>query len=106
MLRNTKIAGPIKNRFKALVLENSLVGSIRFSKSCKVMGLEPSVILCIAEYDPRLPVVGLKARLVYPHFYTEVLGKRYEVSDKLEGPSPRRPRVLVILATFWKNAND
>lgn len=97
---NDKMADTIGKRVRSLILENSLVGSIRFSKNCKMMGLEPNIVLCIVAYNPRSPVVGFKARLVCPHFYTEVNGKRYEVSDKPDNPESRRPKILAILARF------
>jgi hypothetical protein len=64
------------------------------------MGLEARVVLCLALFHLRVPVVGVKVPILGPHFYTEVLGKQYEVSRESRNEKQSAPRVLVRLRRF------
>ena len=63
------------------------------------MGLEAKVVLCLALFYFKIPVLGFWVPLLGPHFYTEVLGKQYEVARESD-EKLSEPRVLVRLRRF------
>ena len=83
-----------------LLLDNCLVKSVGFARRCTAMGLEAKVVLCLALFRLRIPVLGFKLPVLGPHFYTEVLGKQYEVSHESRNEKQSERRVLVRLARF------
>ena len=101
-----KLASRIRKRPYSLVSDNSLVKSIGFAKRCTEMGVEAKVAPCLALFHLRVPVIGISVPIVGPHFYAEVLGKRYEVSrepkdEKCFGIAYNdEPKVLVRLGGF------
>ena len=76
------LAGKIRKRPYSLISDNCLTKSAEFARRCTAMGLEAKVVSCLALFKLGVPVVGFRVTVVGPHFYTEVLGKRYEVSGK------------------------
>ncbi len=93
------LAGKIRRRPYSIVSDNCLIKSVEFARRCTAMGLEAKVVPCLALFKLRVPIVGFRVTAIGPHFYTEVLGKRYEVShDKSE--KRNGPKVLVRLGRF------
>ena len=70
------------------------------------MGVEAKVVPCLALFYLHVPQVHFTMPIVSLHFYTEVLGKRYEVSGKPNDEKGCRiagdgePKVLVRLRRF------
>jgi len=101
-----KLASRIRKRPYSLVSDNSLVKSVGFARRCTEMGVEAKIVPCLASFYLRVPVIGVIVPIVGPHFYAEVLGKRYEVSRE---PNEEKrfgivyngePKVLVKLGRF------
>lgn len=90
--------GNIRKRRYPIISESSLTKSIGFAKRCTAMGLEAKVVPCLVLLKIRIPATGIRMTVISPHFYTEVLGKRYEVETKNEEQSD--PKVLVKLRRF------
>lgn len=95
-----ELAGKIRKRPYSLISDNCLTKSVEFARRCTAMGLEAKVVTCLALFKLRVPVVGFRVTVVGPHFYTEVLGKRYEVSHKPRNEKQSEPKVLVRLGRF------
>ena len=81
-----------------IISDNSLVKSVAFARRCTAMGLEAKVVPCLALFNIRIPVIDFVMMVVGLHFYTEVLGKRYEVETGNEENS--EPEVIVRLGRF------
>ena len=101
-----KLADRIRKRPYSLVSDNCLIKSVEFARRCTKMGVEAKVVPCLALSHKRVPLAHFWVPVVHPHFYTEVLGKRYEVS---RGPEVEtrfgtvynnEPKVLVRLGRF------
>jgi len=95
-----ELASRIRKRPYSLVSDNCLVKSVGFARRCTKMGVEAKVVPCLALFYLRVPVVGFKVPIAGPHFYAEVLGKRYEVSRDPNGENHSEPKVLVKLGRF------
>ena len=94
------LAGTIRKRPYSVLRDNCLTKSVEFARRCAAMGLEARVVLCLALFRLRVPVLGFKSPVLGPHFYTEVLGKQYEVSHEPRNEKQSERRVLVRLARF------
>ena len=64
------------------------------------MGVEAKVVACLALRHRRVPLAHFRVPVVHPHFYAEVLGKRYEVSREPDDENHSEPKVLVKLGRF------
>jgi len=95
-----ELAGTIRRRPYSVLWDNCLIKSVEFTRRCTAMGLEARVVLCLALFRLRVPVLGFKLPVLGPHFYTEVLGKQYEVSHEPRNEKQSERRVLVRLARF------
>mgnify|MGYP001044246097 CR=1 FL=1 len=101
-----KLASRIRKRPYSFISDNCLIKSVEFARRCAEMGIEVKVVPCLTLFYLRLPVVDFRVPIVGPHFYTEVLGKRYEVSREPEVEERSRivyndePKVLVRLGRF------
>ena len=101
-----ELASRIRRRPYSFISDNCLVKSVEFARRCTKMGVEAKVVPCLALFYLRVPVVDFKVPVVSPHFYTEVPGKRYEVSREPKEEKrfgivyDRQPRVLVRLGRF------
>jgi hypothetical protein len=101
-----KLAARIRKRPYSVISDNCLIKSVEFARRCTRMGVEAKVVPCLALFYLRVPVVDFRVPIVGPHFYTEVLDRRYEVSR--EPKDERRsgtvydcePKVLVKLGRF------
>jgi len=84
----------------------SVISSVEFARRCTRMGVEAKAVPWLALFYLRVPVADFRVPIVGPHCYTEVLGRRYEVSR--EPKDERRsgtvydcePKVLVKLGRF------
>ena len=94
------LAGKIRKRPYSVLRDNCLTKSIEFARRCTATGLEARVVLCLALFRLRVPVLGFKLPVLGPHFYTEVLGKKYEVSREFRNEEQGKPEVLVRLRKF------
>jgi len=94
------LAGKIRRRPYSALRDNCLTKSIEFARRCTDMGLEARVVLCLALFRLRIPVLGFKMPVLGPHFYTEVLGKQYEVSCESGNKKQSESRVLARLLRF------
>lgn len=92
--------GNIKIDSNSLMRNNYLIKSVRFARNCMDMGLEAKVVLCIALLHWGSPVLGLRVPFLGPHFYTEVLGKQYEVLREFNDEKQSEIKVLVRLKKF------
>ena len=101
-----KLASRIRKRPYSLVSDNSLVKSVGFARRCTEMGVEAKIVPCLALFHLRVPLAHFRVPIFGPHFYTEVLGKRCEVSrepkdEKRFGIAYNdEPKVLVKLGRF------
>jgi len=95
-----ELAGTIRKRPYSVLRDNCLTKSVEFARRCTAIGLEAKVVLCLALFRLRVPVLDFKLPVLGPHFYTEVLGKKYEVSHESRNKKESEPRVLVRLARF------
>ena len=95
-----ELAGKIKKRPYSLVSDNCLTKSAEFARRCTAMGLEAKVVACLALSYKRVPRAHFRVPVVHPHFYAEVLGKRYEVSHASRNEKQSEPKVLVKLGRF------
>ena len=95
-----ELAGTIRKRPYSVLRDNCLTKSVEFARRCAAMGLEARVVSCLALFRLRVPVFGFKVPVLGPHFYTEVLGKQYEVSHESRNDKQSAPRVLVRLRGF------
>jgi len=101
-----ELASRIRKRPYSLILDNCLVKSVGFARRCTKMGVEAKVVPCLALFHKRVPVAHFRVPVVGSHFYTEVLGKRYEVSREPEAEKRfgivynDEPKVLVKLGRF------
>ena len=101
-----ELASRIRKRPYSLISDNCLVKSVGFARRCTDMGVEAKVVVCLALSYKRAPLAHFRVPVVHPHFYAEVLGKRYEVSR--EPKDEKRfgivydcePKVLVKLGRF------
>jgi len=64
------------------------------------MGVEAKVVACLVFSHKHVPLAHLRVPVVGPHFYAEVLGKRYEVSREPDDENHSEPKVLVKLGRF------
>ena len=70
------------------------------------MGVEAKVVACLSLSHKHAPLAHFRVPVVGPHFYAEVLGKRYEVSREPEVETRfgivynNEPKVLVRLRGF------
>jgi len=94
------LAGKIRKRPYSALRDNCLTKSVEFARRCTAMGLEAGVVLCLALFRLRIPILGFKVPVLGPHFYTEVLGKQYEVSHDASNEDQSVPKVLVRLRRF------
>ena len=101
-----KLASRIRKRPYSLISDNCLVKSVGFARRCTKMGVEARVVPCLALSHKHAPLAHFRVLVVGPHFYAEVLGKRYEVSRE---PNDEKgfgivyngePKVLVRLGRF------
>ena len=95
-----ELAGTIRKRPYSVLRDNCLTKSVEFARRCTAMGLEARVMLCLALFRLRIPVLGFRVPVLGPHFYTEVLGKQYEVSHDASNEKQSVPKVLVRLKRF------
>jgi len=101
-----KLADRIRKRPYSLVSDNCLIKSVEFARRCTKMGVEAKVVPCLALSHKRVPLAHFWVPVVHPHFYAEVLGKRYEVSREPEVETRfgtvynNEPKVLVTLGRF------
>jgi hypothetical protein len=101
-----ELADKIGKRRYSLISDNCFTKSVEFARRCTAMGLEAKVVSCLALFKLGVPVVGFRVTVVGPHFYTEVLGKRHEVSGKPNDEKGFRiagdgePKVLAKLGRF------
>ena len=95
-----KLADRIRKRPYSLISDNCLIKSVGFARRCIRMGVEAKVVPCLALFHLRVPVIGFSVPIIGPHFYIEVLGKRYEVSRDPDGEKYIKPKVLVKLGRF------
>jgi len=95
-----ELAGTVRKRPYSVLRDNCLTKSIEFARCCTAMGLEAKVVPCLALLKLRVPVVGFRVTVIGPHFYTEVLSKRYEVSHEPKNEKQSEPKVLVRLGRF------
>jgi len=95
-----EMAGIIRKRPYSILRDNCLIKSVEFARRCTAMGLEARVVLCLALFRLRVPVLGFRVPVLGPHFCTEVLGKQYEVSHEPRNEKRSEPKVLVRLGKF------
>jgi len=95
-----ELASRIRKRPYSVISDNCLIKSVGFARRCTKMGVEAKVVACLAFSYRRVPVVDFKVPIAGPHFYAEVLGKRYEVSREPNGEQQGEPKVLVRLGGF------
>ena len=95
-----KLASRIRKRPYSIISNNCLIKSVEFARRCTRMGVEAKVVPCLAFSHRRIPIVGFKVPIAGPHFYAEVLGKRYEVSREPNDENHSEPKVLVKLGRF------
>ena len=101
-----ELAGTIRKRPYSALRGNCLTKSVEFARRCAAIGLEARVVFCLALFRLRVPVLGFKLSILGPHFYTEVLGKPYEVSHESRNKKESEPRVLVRLLRFGRFAQS
>jgi hypothetical protein len=75
-----RLASRIRKRPYSIISDNCLIKSVGFARHCTKMGVEAKVVTCLALSHKRVPLAHFWVPVVHPHFYAEVLGKRYEVS--------------------------
>jgi len=95
-----KLADRIRKRPYSLISDNCLIKSVGFTRRCTDMGVEAKVVACLAFSHKHVPLAHFSVPVVHPHFYAEVLGKRYEVSREPNGEKHGEPKVLVRLGGF------
>ena len=101
-----KLADRIRKRPYSFISDNCLIKSAEFARRCTKMGVEAKVVACLALSHKRVPLAHFRVSVVHPHFYAEVLGKRYEVSREPEDEKRfgitynDEPKVLVRLGRF------
>ena len=101
-----ELAGKIGKRPYSLISDNCFTKSVEFARRCTEMGVEAKVVPCLALYYLHAPQVHFRMPIVSLYFYTEVLGKRYEVSGKPNDEKGFRiagdgePKVLARLRRF------
>ena len=101
-----ELASRIRKRPYSFISDNCLIKSVGFARRCTEMGVEAKVVACLALFHLCVPVAHFRVPIVGPHFYAEVLGKRYEVSREPEVEERSRivyndePMVLVRLVKF------
>jgi len=95
-----ELASRIRRRPYSLLSDNCLIKSVGFARRCTRMGVEAKVVACLAFSHKRTPLAHFRVPVVHPHFYAEVLGKRYEVSYEPDGEKYDEPKVLVRLGRF------
>ena len=101
-----ELASRIRKRPYSIISDNCLIKSVGFARRCTRMGVEAKVVACLASSHKHVPLAHFQVPVVHPHFYAEVLGKRYELS---RGPRDEKhfgavyndePKVLVKLGKF------
>jgi hypothetical protein len=101
-----ELASRIRKRPYSFISDNCLIKSVGFARRCTKMGVEAKVVPCLALSHKRVPLAHFRVPVVHPHFYAEVLGKRYEVSREPEAETRfgivynNEPKVLVRLVEF------
>ena len=95
-----ELASRIRKRPYSVISNNCLIKSVVFARRCTKMGVEAKVVACLALSHKRVPLAHFRVPVVRPHFYAEVLGKRYEVSREPNGEKYSEPKVLVRLGRF------
>jgi len=101
-----RLASRIRKRPYSIISDNCLIKSIEFARRCTRMGVEAKVVSCLAFSHKCVPLAHFRVPIVGPHFYAEVLGKRYEVSHELNDEKrfgsvcDGNPKVLVTLGRF------
>jgi len=63
------------------------------------MGIESKLVMCLATYEPRLPIVHLKIPVNGLYFYVEALNREYKFWDCCQSDKQRMPKVIF---TIWK----
>ena len=99
-------SGKIRKRLYSLISDSRLIKSVKFARHCTKMGVEAKVVLCLALFHVRIPLVHFRVPIVGLHLYIDVLGRCYEVSRnpndekcfRIAGDS--EPKVLVRLGRF------
>jgi len=95
-----ELASRIRKKPYSVISNNCLIKSVGFAKRCTEMGVEAKVVACLAFSHKRVPLAHFRVPNVGPHFYAEVLGKRYEVSREPDDENHSEPKVLVKLGRF------
>ena len=94
------LANKIRRRPYSALQHNCLTKSVEFAGRCADMGLEAKVVLCLAIFHLKVPVLGFRVPFLGPHCYAEVLGRQYEVSHESKNEKQSGPRVLARLKRF------
>ena len=101
-----KLADRIRKRPYSVISDNCLIKSVKFARRCTKMGVEAKVVPCLVLSHKYVPLAHFRVPVVHPHFYAEVLGKRYDVSREpkdekhFETAYTDEPKVLVKLGRF------
>ena len=101
-----ELASRIRKRPYSFISDNCLIKSVGLAMRCTERGVEAKVVACLALFHLGVPLAHFRVPIVGPHFYAEVLGKRYEVSREPDVEEPSRivyndePKVLVRLVKF------
>lgn len=64
------------------------------------MGIESKLVMCLATYEPHLPIIRLKIPVNGLYFYVEVLNRGYEFWDCCEPNKQRMPRAIFTIRKF------
>ena len=101
-----KLADRIRERPYSVISANCLIKPVEFARRCTKIGVETKVVTCLVLSHKYVPLAHFRVPVVHPHFYAEVLGKRYEVSREpkdekhFETAYNYEPKVLVRLGRF------
>ena len=90
----------IRNKPYSFLSDNSLVKSVEFAKRCNKLGVEAKVVLCLAMFQLKVPILNLRMPIIGLHFYVEALGKHYECSYFSMKEKQNLPIVLTRLGRF------
>ena len=95
-----ELAGTIRKGSYSVLWDGSLNKSVEFARRCNKLGVEAKVVPCLAVLHLRMPLLSFKIPLIVLHFYTEVLGKQYEVLYLFENEKQSVPKLLARLGRF------
>lgn len=95
-----ELTGTIRKGTHSVLWDGSLNKSIEFARRGNELGVEAKVVLCLAMFRTRIPILGFKMPIIGSHFYVEASGKQYEVSYLFENEKPSVPKVLTQLGRF------